>query len=449
MAPVKIIEYIDKYAGLVTFNPNKLAEIHRWYPFVEGYSSDLVKSIISEQSETPELCLDPFGGVGTTSLTCQSLGISCISVESNPFFYDIAKTKLSAKNFSPEELLTIITKLETSLSEKKKKARHPELESKTFFQNSSKVKWVFHRSASNAIFDIIDEINVVCINGLSKYKSLLKLCLAAMLPEISNVFRNGKCLSYKKNWEIKRYSRKQVHNYFIKQVKDVVLADLNKFDHSSTVDNSNGNLILGDVRTGVTSNGKKIDLVVTSPPYLNSRDYTDVYRLELWMLGYVDTFEKERKLRNKALTSHVQVARSKVGFPNVPELHKAIKYLEKEDTKLWNKHIPNMVRGYFNDMQKLLLDLKSKLNNNARLFINVSNSSYANHIIEVDRIIAKSAELIGYECEEIRVARYIKTSSQQHNVIDMQKMRESIIVLKLKHKKPVISKKPAIVKPIK
>lgn len=430
---MKLKNYIKEYSNLVTFDPNRNTQIHRWYPLVEGFSSKLVEGIINEQEKPPEVCLDPFGGVGTTALTCQNLGIECISVEANPFFYDVAKVKLSAKHYSVEKLESLLSDIETSLNKKRGKVKHPELESKTFFENSERLKWIFYKSSSNGIFDIVNEIDSVCVGDLEKYKSLLKVSLATMLPEISNVFRNGKCLSYRKNWKENKYSRKQVHNLFIKQTKDIIVNDLKKVNFTTKVDNSNGNLLYGDSRSGINSNGHKIDLVITSPPYLNSRDYTDIYRLELWMLGYVSSYEGERKLRKKALTSHVQIQLPKVDYPEVESLKEAIEFLEKDDTELWNKNIPNMVRGYFNDIQNLLLDLKGKLNKDAKLFINVSNSSYANHIIEVDKIIAEAAELIGYECEEIRIARKIKTSAQQFNSVDLEKMRESIIILKLKN----------------
>ena len=33
---------------------------------------------------------------------------------------------------------------------------------------------------------------------------------------------------------------------------------------------------------------QSVDLVITSPPYLNSRDYTDTYMVELKALGYME-----------------------------------------------------------------------------------------------------------------------------------------------------------------
>lgn len=64
-----------------------------------------------------------------------------------------------------------------------------------------------------------------------------------------------------------------------------------------------------DSRVGIENEvqDNTIDLVITSPPYLNSRDYTDTYMLELKTLGFTDSAAEIRKLREKTLRSHVQI----------------------------------------------------------------------------------------------------------------------------------------------
>ncbi len=426
---MNFIDYTKVYSNLVTFTPNKNTPIHRWYPLVEGYSSDFVKNIIEEQEVKPTFCLDPFGGIGTTALSCYEMGIKCVSIEASPFFYDVANTKINFSNLSSNHFEKLINKIAISLSKGKSLVEHPKLQSKTFFENSNREKWVFHQSASNGIFDIVRSIDKICKGENEEYKKVFKISLATILQEVSNVFKNGKCLSYKKNWQEKRYEREEVHQLFLKHSKSVILEDLKNFALKDDDFYKENEIIFGDSRKKVKEISNGIDIVITSPPYLNSRDYTDIYRLELWMLGYVSTYESERLIRKSALTSHVQIQLPKVDYPKIEELEKAIEFLESDKAELWNLNIPNMVRGYFNDIQNLLFDLKPKLNSNAKLYINVSNSAYSNHIIEVDVIIAKAAELIGYRCEEIRIARPIKTSSQQAKKMNIDKMRESVIVL--------------------
>lgn len=426
---MNLIDYNNTYSNLVTFSPNKTVPIHRWYPLVEGYSSELVKNIIQEQVVKPTVCFDPFGGIGTTALTCYEMGIECVSIEASPFFFDVANIKTNYHELSFEVLETLIKQIDLNLSIQKSIVKHPELQSKTFFEQSERAKWIFHQSVSNGIFDIVKALDEICANEFMLYKNVFKISLATILQEVSNVFKNGKCLSYKKNWKTKQYKREEVHSLFLKHIKDVILEDLKNLKPQILNFHQPNNIIFGDAREQVKNIREGIDIVITSPPYLNSRDYTDIYRLELWMLGYITTYENERKIRKSALTSHVQIPLPKVDYPQIEELDVAVKFLESEDASLWNLNIPNMVRGYFNDMQNLLIDLKPKLNPNARLYINVSNSAYSNHIIEVDVIIAKAAELIGYRCEEIRIARPIKTSSQQAKKMNIDRMRESVIVL--------------------
>ncbi|MDP0920002.1 hypothetical protein Q6272_33745, partial [Klebsiella pneumoniae] len=46
-------------------------------------------------------------------------------------------------------------------------------------------------------------------------------------------------------------------------------------------------VINGDSRTALQQVDQQADLIVFSPPYPNSFDYTDIYNVELWVLGYI------------------------------------------------------------------------------------------------------------------------------------------------------------------
>ena len=60
---------------------------------------------------------------------------------------------------------------------------------------------------------------------------------------------------------------------------------------------------LGDVRKCIQKvPDGEIDLIITSPPYLNSRDYTDIYMLELKVLGLINSHEELRVLRKNTIT---------------------------------------------------------------------------------------------------------------------------------------------------
>lgn len=419
----KLVDYSEQYSNLVSFGSNKFQSTHRWYSFVEGYSSEFVRRILGEQERKITKCLEPFGGIGTTALTCQNYGIECYAIESNPFFYNAAKAKLYP--YSSTELDSLIAEFKLYLDSCKSRIKLPQLESKTFFEDTNKEKWIFHKNVSNAIGDILKMIeNLKEVDY--QYAILFEIALANILLPFSNVYRNGKCLSYRKNWKENSYSRKDVHSKFL-EICNTILIDVRTNERlTRSVDNFS-TYFNADSRNKIKEfNNNDFDLLITSPPYLNSRDYTDVYRLELWILGYVKKFDKEREIRKSALTSHVQIKLPETNYPDINEIDEFLKHLKGLNGSLWNTNIPNMIKGYFNDMEGVLGDIFDKLNDQGKAYINVSNSAYGKKICNVDLILAEIAQNLNFNVEEIRVARTINTSSQQK--ID-EPMRESLIVL--------------------
>src|SRR5690625_4675691 len=80
--------------GLGVFGDNRTRPFHRWYPFVEGYSADLVERALTEQA-TPGTVLDPFGGSGTTALAAAMLGRDSVFAEVNPYLAWVADVKIN------------------------------------------------------------------------------------------------------------------------------------------------------------------------------------------------------------------------------------------------------------------------------------------------------------------------------------------------------------------
>jgi hypothetical protein len=69
----------------------------RWFHFKEAFSPKFVADILSSLPYKVNTCLDPFGGSGTTAVTCRMLGISSVSIEVNPFLADLSDAKLMGR----------------------------------------------------------------------------------------------------------------------------------------------------------------------------------------------------------------------------------------------------------------------------------------------------------------------------------------------------------------
>lgn len=405
------------------FNKNKKEPFHRWYPFVEGYSREFIQSIVKEMDRDNLVCLDPFSGSGTTALELQNCGISCFAFEVNPLMYLIARVKLE----NGYEIERFSYWYDYILKNRTKQRVKLTTEFNTLYQGDGKKKWNFNTDIGIAVEKLRQTIETI---PEEIYRELFKAALAAILLDVSNLYRNGKCLSYKPNWEDRKISEKDVFDKF----DDKVINEL-KYDIESSMKQSKVNnkmrLFNEDSRTGIANEIEKdsIDLVITSPPYLNSRDYTDTYMLELKTLGFTKTNEEIKKLRTKTLRSHVQIKWDDTSNLNNKLLKNILKELEdaSKDIEKWNDSIIDMVRLYFVDMQNIFHVLYEKMKKNGRVYFNVSNSAYFNVLINTLEICASIAEQEGFNVLEIRDARKLKTSPQQQEKVG--KLLEGVIVL--------------------
>lgn len=408
------------------FDKNKTASVHQWYPFVEGYSKDFITNIIEEIDYKPLCALDPFAGSGTTPLELQELGINCYSFEVSPFMHLLATVKLE-REYKLQDFIKAFDDVSTHLNGQLCPIRQllsPPIAT-TFQPREGKKKWVFNTEVMDGLLDIKYSIQLLSDN---LYQNLFRIALASILLDVSNVYRNGKCLSYKMDWQKRQLSRREVHQKFLEKINTIIRPDIEKLEQTHCITNNLPYCLLGDVRTSIQSiPNNSIDLVITSPPYLNSRDYTDIYLTELWMLDLVRNYDELKQLRHKTFISHVQVIHGKIEVLDIPELKSVLNELNSKKDEFWNIHLSTMISGYFNDMNTLFGQLKLKMQSNKKVFFNVANSAYHGVEIKVDEIVSSIAESYGFTINEIREARRLKSSAQQKQQI--KSLRESVIVM--------------------
>lgn len=418
----KYVDYYQEYGRIMQFNKNKKEPIHRWYPFVEGYSKEFIKSIIDEVNKKDLVCLEPFSGSGTTSLELQHNNIPCYSFEINPLMYIIAKVKLENdydlnkvelwRDFIQTNRAIINADLKTVFS--------------TLYEGDNKEKWNYDKAVGLAVQKLKTSISLV---KEEKYKNLFFVVLSSILLDVSNLYRNGKCLSYKKNWKEINLSEADVFKKFDDKMDKEIKIDIQSIKKSKQ--NNRDILFNEDSRVGIETKvpDNSIDLVITSPPYLNSRDYTDTYMLELKTLGLTSTYEEVRNLREKTLRSHVQIKWEDNESINNKTLESTLKLLKdcSGDKEIWNSSILDMVRLYFVDMKKIFHVLYKKVKLGGRIYFNVSNSAYFNVMINTLEICAEIAESERFKVIEIRKARKLKPSPQQKEQIE--NLLEGVIVM--------------------
>jgi len=427
MRKYSLIDCTKKYDSIMMFDKNKNVLVHRWYPFVEGYSKEFIEDILGELPTPPKCALEPFCGSGTTPVELQNHGIRCYSFEVSPFMHLLAKVKLE-RAYNEVRLTYYRDKVADSLSTPIQDIRKMEIIpfGDTVIKKEGKEKWNFHDTSLDGLLDIRHAIRTEVDD--ERYSKLFTIVLASIILQTSNMFRNGKCLSYKKGWSNRIISRDEVHHLFLEKIDTIIAEDVRILTEQNTDVHNSEICYLGDVRKNIDKvPDNSLDLIITSPPYLNSRDYTDIYMLELKVLQLVNSHEDLQALRKSTIRSHVQVKYSDIEPLDNPRLIQCLADMKNTDAKSWNSDILNMICGYFEDMQLLFTEFAKKMRSGGVIYFNVANSAYFGVEVPVDYIIGDIAEDCGFKVREIRKARDLKTSPQQSGHIG--KLRESVLVI--------------------
>jgi len=106
---VKIIEN----AQPIQFTPNINEHIHRWAPYVQGFSALFVQNVLDQYRKVYRnpVILDPFAGCGTVLVQTKLNGFKSIGTELNPLLHFIANTKLNCWDVSPSHLFKTYKKI--------------------------------------------------------------------------------------------------------------------------------------------------------------------------------------------------------------------------------------------------------------------------------------------------------------------------------------------------
>ncbi len=362
---------------LVTFTPNKKRPIHNWFYFKEGFSRDLIEYLISRTNKDITV-LDPFMGVGTTPLTCRELGFRSIGIEVNPFFYFIAKAKTHIYNAGE------IKKWIKWISNKKYRPvdikQLPPIVKKAFNPHNLKDIVFFKK--------IIKEVDD------DQARDFLMMGLINAASKVTYAYKDGAIIKFRKK------PTPPFRRFYIRTLKKM-LRDIEEV----RLRNVEMKLFLGDARRMDMIGDDSIDIVITSPPYLNKIEYTKVYEIETALfLG------KERIV---PLRSYIGLLHRK-NYTNLP--------IDISD-------MPKSAQAYLYDLWLVIRELYRVVKEGGVVYLIVAEGLYRDRKVPVDELLAKIAEAEGFQNIEIWVVnkrlvtinRTIKLGVARESIIKMDK----------------------------
>ena len=391
-----------------------------WRKIKESFAPELIARAVSESPIPVERCIDPFGGSGTTGLACQFLGLHPIMAEVNPYLADLMEAKLTSYPSTDKlrhSLEAVIEKVsrEVPIAGRELFPNAP----RTFIEPGHDGRWIFGSQVAERIATIRDAIDQLD----EPTRRLFRVLLGGILIDVSNVRVSGKGRRYRRSWQKRDTNPAQVEGLFSETVRRAI-EDIGQFARRPV---ETYEILRGDSRV-VLQGIEPCELAVFSPPYPNSFDYTDVYNVELWALGYLNGPESNSVLRSATLSSHVQISREFASPPNdSATLVEVIGKLEDKRLDLWNPNIPSMVGAYFSDLLEVLDHIDRILVEGGSAWMVVGDSRYAGVEIPVANVLEELACTRGWEILAKEPFRMMPTSPQQGGE---KTLAEQLLVLK-------------------
>lgn len=377
----------------------------RWFHFKEAFSPSFVSTAIETLGFKPEHVIDPFGGSGTTAITCQLLGIGATTIEINPFLADVIRAKTS--RIDAETLIKAAQSFRHGLARTK-----PDLEvlaslPPTFIESDDKERWIFSRNFAERLSQYLKCIRQI---GDADVQRFFRVALGAVLVDCSNVYVNGKGRRYRGRWQETQANGDLLDFRFHEQF-NTAFEDVHRFAARPT---TRIDVVHGDSRFAMQSLQRPTDLIVFSPPYPNSFDYTDIYNVELWTLGYLASAVDNIKLRRSTVHSHVQIMRAaEKPVHESATLASAVMQLQEKRAELWDSRIPEMVLGYFRDLELVLTESLRLVTERGKVLMVVGDSRYAGVLIDVPTILAELGRAVGFKKVQTFEVRKMRASAQQ------------------------------------
>lgn len=405
----------------VNFNKGGVSPVHRWFRYREGFSPAILDKLSGQQR-----VFDPFCGCGTTLIEAKRRGISAVGTDVNPLAVFVARVKTrnySVRHSRDFELWSRSAAQYPSTWPAPIMSLLPKL-----FQPEALEELLKLRAGLEACEDI-------------KIRDLLLLCWLNILESCSNVFKEGNGLKYRNKkrqpgqyatvpdeiW-IPRYFGPSIRTFVVNRWHDQCLAVSNDLQQLAQRGTSDIEILERScLETNISDEVKTCDASVFSPPYANRFDYFEAFKIELWMGNFVSSPEQMRVLRNRSMRNNLTV---QTGAVQKREDLEGFLDLMDSNASSVRMGISETLRGYFEDVSLLAINLRNVLEPGGKVLCVVGNSAYAGILVPTDLLCAIIFREIGFIVESIEVARHLHVSSQQRGkmVTGLEPyMRESVI----------------------
>ncbi|HXW67100.1 MAG TPA: hypothetical protein VEL82_04395 [Thermoplasmata archaeon] len=398
--------------GPITFRANETLPVHRWWPYVQGYSADFVRGVLDSAAlPAGARVLDPFAGSGTTLVEARRAGARALGTEL------LAPAVLAARVKTRFELSprALAQAAQRTLGAAERRGPGPP----PFLRATD-------RQFDERSRDDLTRLRDALPAPGGPVSDALRLAFGRILVPSSRLHRSP-CLGYARR---PSDDGRSVFQRFAAAIEEMG-QDLDALRETRPAWGPRGEIRLEDARAATWPAGS-VDLAITSPPYVNGMDYVMNYKLDLAWLGYAHSYRDLADVRRAQVAcdnlprTETLAFRSVVGTPDpwLDELLPRLRSNVERKGSYRRDDVHAVVHRYFADLARVLRAVREALAPAGQLVLVVGDSLLAGTYVPGDLLTARLGASLGYRILSVNVAR-TRRSGQRRSFL----LRESIVTL--------------------
>lgn len=399
--------------GDTAFTKNRAEPLHRWVPWIAGFSSSFVVEVLARaggRDPAEVTVLDPFAGVGTTLVEALKRGHNTVGFEINPYAVLVSRVKVHCPTYDLERLTRTVQKFRRFTGAREASAPR----SAPPAQFRSRVPF-FSPKVERKVLHVLD---FIAKQDKPWLRDVLRVALGAVMVGFSN---------YSYEPSLGRRATAGKKDILDADVAGIVAAKLDEMAHDmaqlqrhlSSLGRAPSVEVHGQsflVDSGRVPSGS-VDFLITSPPYLNNYHYIRNTRPHLFWLGLVETRAELKDMEQASFGKFWQTVRAgpqvelAVECDGLPELLDELRQRNPEKGVYGGSGWANYAATYFNDCLVFCRAAHELMKPGGVAIVVLGNNILQGLEFKTDEYFARIAAACGFEVAQMHRVRKKRTGS--------------------------------------
>jgi DNA modification methylase len=353
---------------------------HSYHKYPAKFIPQLARTLIEEYTDEGDFIWDSFCGSGTLNLEAFRTNRHSIGTDINPIAVLISRVKTIP--LEPETLNTYNEEILAAIKINATQSESFYISKGVLNGNINVLKKWFSKESLQELGHILWHIKKK--KSKKKYREFA-LCAFSSILKSSSYWLNS---SVKPQIDPNKEPEKPLF-YFEKQIRDMEKA--NNLFYNEVKDNQTQVCIFKhNAKHHLPSEIKKIDCIITSPPYVISYDYSGIFKLSTHFLFYQSDYRQFRK--------------TFVGTPLQKKVRRCSNISVPDQTiinSLPNTRIKRTLTEYYKDMNVFFKNARDHSKENGHLIMIVGDTELRGIRIPNAYLLTKIATDMGWSFESI------------------------------------------------